>query len=116
MEIFFESPVGTPSLGRSQDILKIEMVKEVEVMKVESGVLSGCMLPFNDKLQVGGQLVQLAESFRENEEIGSGRLPNRSSIFISIRHDNNINVNIDNLYQIIEQPETCFYLHHFNNE
>src|SRR5690554_2656791 len=85
---YFENPIGTPSLGRSQDILKIEYVRSVEVRPIEKGDLSGSMLPFTDGLQAGGQLIQLAESFIENEEVGSGRSPKYSKVFISIPHDN----------------------------
>lgn len=114
-EQYFINPIGTPSLGRSQDILKIESVKKVEVKSVEEAYISGCMLPFNSNLQVGGQLVQLAEAYEENEEIGAGRRATRSIIFISIPHDNNAKLKIPNLYQTKEESPQNFYLHVFGN-
>ena len=112
-EQYFLNPVGTPALGRSQDILKIETVKVVDVTLVEEGYISGCMLPFHSSLQVGGQLVQLAEAYTENEEVGSGRTPTKTAVFISIPHDSTAKVRIANLYQINELPVHNFYLHEF---
>ena len=113
---YFESPVGTPSLGRSQDILKIDSVKVVEVSKVEKGNLGGSLLPFTAGLQAGGQLVQLAESYHENEDVGSGRKPNTSKVFISIPHDNNAEVRFDNMFETNTEKPVAFYLHEFINE
>lgn len=113
---YFVSPIGTPSLGRSQDILKIESVKEVKVKSVEEIEVSGCMLPFNPGLQVGGQLIQLAEAYLENEEVGSGRRASKTSIFMSVPHDNNAKVKMPNLYLTEEENPIGFYLHVFENE
>jgi len=110
---YFLNPVGTPSLGRSQDLLKIEKVKIVAVKQVEETTLSGCMLPFSSELKIGGQLVQLAESYEENEEIGSGRRSTKSGVFMAISHDNKAKIKFPNLYQIQEETSTGFYLHSF---
>ncbi len=109
---FFLSPVGTPSLGRSQDILKIDAVKEVNVTAVDEGVISGCMLPFSAGLRAGGQLVQMAESFVENENIGSGRTPQKSKVFLSIPHDSEVQLKHFNLFKT--NGEKVFYLHQFD--
>jgi len=113
---YFNSPVGTPSLGRSQDILKIDSVKQIEVKSVQETEISGCMLPFNSDLHVGGQLVQLAEAYLENEEIGSGRRASKTRIFMSIPHDNNAKVKMPNLYLTEGENPQSFYLHVFDNE
>ena len=113
---YFISPIGTPSLGRSQDILKIESVREITIKSVAETEVSGCMLPFKSSMQVGGQLVQLAEAYIENEEVGSGRRAIRTGIFISIPHDNNAKVKMPNLYLTEEENPKGFYLHHFENE
>ncbi|MFT3902428.1 MAG: hypothetical protein QM727_04610 [Niabella sp.] len=112
---FFENPIGTPSLGRSQDILKIESVSEVEVEPVQKGNISGCMLPFSTGLQVGGQLVQLAESYQQNEEVGSGRMPTNSKVFIAIPYDNVVEIEFSDLFTTKEEKPTTFYLHQFEN-
>jgi len=115
-EQYFISPKGTPALGRSQDILKIESVKQIEVKSVEETEVSGCMLPYKSSLKIGGQLVQVAESYIENDEIGSGRRANRTGVFISIPHDNNAKVKMPNLYLTEGENPIGFYLHVFENE
>lgn len=111
----FKSPVGTPSLGRSQDILRIESVKIVDIQPVSEIEISGCMIPFNAGLQAGGQLVQLAEAYEENEDIGSGRRPIRTGTFMSIPHDNKTKIRIPNLYRTTNENPRGFYLHEFRN-
>lgn len=112
---FFECPIGTPSLGRSQDILKIEQVREVEVEKVDKGILAGSLLPFTENLQAGGQLVQLAEAYNENEEIGSGRIATDSKVFISIPYDNYTEIETSNILKTIEENPKTFFLYEFDN-
>ncbi|WP_288096919.1 hypothetical protein [Hydrotalea sp.] len=110
---YFINPVGTPTLGRSQDLLKIEKVTEVAVMQVEETILSGCMLPFNGSLKIGGQLVQLAEAYVENDEVGSGRSATKSVIFMAVSHENKAKIKYHNLYRIKGNDEIGFYLHSF---
>lgn len=114
-EEFFLSPIGTPSLGRSQDILTIERVRIVDVKSVAKGEISGCMLPFSPDMQVGGQLLQLAEAYQENSIVGGGRVATNTKIFIAIHPDNPTTISINNLYQIQDNDniETYFYLHQF---
>jgi CRISPR-associated protein Cas5t len=115
-EHYFRNPIGTSSLGRSQDILTIVDVSIVEVKKVERGRLGGSLLPFSAELQAGGQLVQLVESYVENEEVGSGRTPRASKVFLSIPYDNSSEIEFNNIYRTqTENPQT-FYLHEFANE
>lgn len=111
---FFDAPVGTPSLGRSQDLLRIHSVREVAARPVAQGVLSGCMLPFSPPLQVGGQLVQLAEAYRENDAIGGGRTASRIGMFVAVHWDSPAAVALPELYEADRDGETiCFYLHRF---
>lgn len=111
---YFHNPVGTPSLGRSQDILKIESASLIDVIPVEEAYVSGCMLPFNASMNVGGQLVQLAEAYEENEEVGSGRKPTKTGIFIAIPDDNPSKVKMTGLYQTQQIDPQNFYLHTFS--
>lgn len=111
---FFLNPTGTPSLGRSQDILKIESVHKVSVKPIEEAIISGCMLPFNSDLKIGGQLVQLAEAYQENDSVGSGRTATKVDVFIAIHSDNKRQVKIPNLYQTAEGDIQQFYLHKFS--
>jgi CRISPR-associated protein Cas5t len=112
-EEFFQNPIGTPALGRSQDILKIESVRKVNVKSESEITVSGTMLPYNPAMQVAGQLVQLAEAYLENDEIGSGRTPLRTKIFIAIPQDSLNKIQISNLYSTIEDDSQSFYLHTF---
>jgi len=111
---YFLSPIGTPSLGRSQDLLKIDGVREVEVVAINQAEISGCMIPFTAGMQAGGQLVQLAESYEENEDIGTGRKSKKSAVFLSIPYDNKVILDIPNLYQTKGFLTRNFYLHSFN--
>lgn len=111
---FFLNPIGTPSLGRSQDIMKITDVREVNVTSVsEVEKISGTMLPYSPNIQVAGQLVQLAEAYRENDEVGSGRIPTKTGIFIAIPQDSFNKVQMNNLFSTVEEVPKSFYLHSF---
>lgn len=98
----FKYPIGTPSLGRSQDLLRIsyDSVNIVKAVSVPKAKISGCMMPFTRNLKVGGQLVQLAEAYIENEEIGSGRTMTNSGMFVSIPHDSNTELEHESLYLV----------------
>lgn len=112
-EEFFRCPVGSPGLGRSQDLLKIIAVKQVEAQPVPSAALQGCMLPFRaGQMMIPGQLVQLAEAYRENDMVGSGRSATQSLIFIAVPADNETGVEIPNLFQTPDNQS--FYLHEWS--
>jgi len=113
-EEYFLNPIGTPSLGRSQDILRIEHVKTINIKPINEGKVSGCMLPFESSLQIGGQLLQLAEAYEESDTVGGGRFATKTRIFMAISPDNNASVSLNNLYQIEDDSQTCFYLHQFS--
>lgn len=110
---YFNNPIGTPALGRSQDILKIENVKEVNISSITEAIISGCLLPFNASLKIGGQLIQIAESYKENEEVGSGRTPLKTGVFMAIPYDNERKVKYPNLFQTQEENPKTFYMHSF---
>jgi CRISPR-associated protein Cas5t len=110
---FFLNPIGTPALGRSQDILKIEEVRIVNVTEETEISISGTMLPYDSTMQVAGQLVQLAEAYQENDEIGSGRTPLRTRIFIAIPQDSISKIQFPNLYSTVDDNPKSFYLHSF---
>lgn len=112
-EGYFTSPVGTPALGRSQDLLKIESVRQVAVSPTKSGKVSGCMLPFSMQLKAGGQLVQLAEAYQESDKVGGGRMPTQTAMFIAIPPDNPSTVSMANLFSTQEENPVSFYLHEF---
>ncbi|MEM6516830.1 MAG: hypothetical protein AAF688_11655 [Bacteroidota bacterium] len=111
---YFKYPIGTPSLGRSQDLLRITSAKIIKVNSVEKAMIKGCMLPFSTELKIGGQLIQIAEAYRENEEVGTGRTAINSKIFISVPWDSQAEIKHNNLYETnLEQSKgrKQFYLH-----
>lgn len=111
-EEYFLYPVGTPALGRSQDLLKITSVEQIEVDLIEKGTIRGTMLPFSPSLAAGGQLVQLAESFKENDAVGSGRTPVKSRIFLAVPYDNASFINHTSLYKKKNDSSSeALYLH-----
>lgn len=111
----FENPVGTPCLGQSQDLLRITNFRILNIRAVESALIYGSLLPFENSSKIAGQLVQLSEAFTENAVVGSGRTPTSSKVFIAIPFDNKQEVKFKNLYQEVDAPETSFYLHTFSN-
>ena len=106
---FFMFPIGTPALGRSQDLLKITSVRNIQVNEIKEASIEGCMIPFSPGLKVSGQLVQAAEAYEENDLVGSGRKPTKSRIFMSIPHDNQAKIIFRNLFETPDQKQ--FYLH-----
>jgi CRISPR-associated protein Cas5t len=106
---YFKYPIGTPSLGRSQDLLKIEKAKIVKGQSISKAHIRGCMMPFFMDLKISGQLVQIAEAYKENEEIGSGRTGVNSKIFISIPFQSSSNIEHENLFETTDKKQ--FYLH-----
>lgn len=111
---YFESPVGTPSLGRSQDLLQVGKVTVKDVVSVPEGNLKGCMIPFDANCVIPGQLVQIAESYLEGERVGAGRVPVNPMMFVAIHGDGKeVHVKIPGLYQTREDWPVDFYLHTF---
>ncbi|MBK8656655.1 MAG: hypothetical protein IPN20_22710 [Haliscomenobacter sp.] len=53
-EEYFRYPIGAPTLGRSQDLLKIKQVQKVEVEAIAEAKISGCLLPFGGQLNSAG--------------------------------------------------------------
>lgn len=63
----FESPVSTPSMGRSQDIAWIDFVREISLEPVEEGDLGPTLLP--QPFPVKGLILRLPE-WMENDRMG----------------------------------------------
>ena len=63
----FESPVSTPCLGRSQDIARIDFVKNIELKPVEEGDIGPTLLP--QPFPVRGLILGIKE-WMENSSTG----------------------------------------------
>lgn len=112
--------MGTPSLGRSQDIMKIENISIIEATPVQETTIAGTMIPFDTSLEVGGQLVRLAEAFEEGEGVGQGRKATAVKMFLAIPPDNISKVNINPIFEVVgeqiaDNQAKGFYLHAFSN-
>ena len=70
------------------------------------------MLPFNEVIQISGQLVQIAEAFEENDSIGKGRQATDSKIFMAVPSDSKNEISFRNLYQT--ENGDCFYFHQWD--
>ncbi len=111
---YFRYPIGTPALGRSQDLLHVrfESVRVVQVELVSQAQLNGCALPFKTGMHIAGQLVQLADAYEENPRVGAGRKPINPRMFITLSHDSvPQSVHIPSLYRTTEGRG--FYLHNW---
>ena len=67
------------------------------------------MLPFSGNLQVAGRLVQIAEAFNENDEVGKGRIMTNSRVFLTIPQENEKAISFENLFET--ETKQHFYLH-----
>lgn len=112
---FILNPRGTPALGASQDIIKIESVEEISVEKIDKANVSGTMIPFEIGQKASGQLVQMAESFVESKDVGEGRIAMNSKTFMTIPIDGFAELETNNLFQLRNTEKTQFYLHKFGN-
>lgn len=110
---YFKYPVGTPTLGRSQDLLKIVSAQVIEAQTIPMGRIRGCMIPFKAGLQVGGQLIQIAEAYTENEDIGAGRTAIDAKIFMAIAYDSEVVIENEGLFETTNKQQ--FYLHQFSS-
>lgn len=110
---YFRYPIGTPALGRSQDLLRtrFESVRVVAVEPITQAKISGCALPFSSGMQVAGQLVQLADAYEEHTRVGAGRKPINPRVFINLAAGAGQEVSIGNLFRTGEGKN--FYLHNW---
>lgn len=111
-QTYFEDPCGTPSLGQSQDILQITGIELVDAELVQEGVIKGCMLPVDNiesGIEFAGRFVQIADSFIENDSIGSGRSATASRIFVCVPYSNDRSIQNRSIYKLSD--EICIYMH-----
>lgn len=77
------------------------------MIPISEGTLKGCMIPFDANQIIPGQLVQIAESYAEGENIGSGRIPVNPMMFVAI-HGEGVHVKCTNLYRTLDEQFTDF--------
>lgn len=67
LKAIFEKPVGTPCLGRSQDIVWINHIEEIDFIEKNEGKIGATLLPFPQK-DFGGRIVRLADYFDNSKQ------------------------------------------------
>ncbi|MCF2138526.1 MAG: type I-B CRISPR-associated protein Cas5b [Candidatus Lokiarchaeota archaeon] len=139
---YFESPVGIPVLGRSQDVAWIEKVSVVDVQAVKEGNIQGSLIPMSlfGKRTPIGFILRLPEEIKYDQQKRLREISS-SNVFVVIPSERNhlTHIELDSgLFSIknekshmisdektkekvensqdLEQnlPLKTFYLHHFN--
>lgn len=106
----FESPRNTPSLGRSQDLVWIEKIEELEAESISVGKIGGTLIPFPQS-EAAGQILNLPNYFF-NDERGFTRRIGKTSKFVAVKYENATNIKRDNLFKLQNaEIETAIYLH-----
>ncbi len=104
----FEKPENIPTLGRSQDLVWIEVVEEVQCEERKSGVVSGTLLPFPTAGASG--IILLLPDWFDNDDTGYTRSIGKMSQYITVKSDVRANVAVGNLYAV-ERREELIYMH-----
>ncbi|MCD9189182.1 MAG: type I-B CRISPR-associated protein Cas5b [Pyrinomonadaceae bacterium] len=114
---YFENPRNVPSLGRSQDLVWIEVIKNsdglrryTEIIEAESvgeAKIGGTLLPFPQN-DIGGQILNLPEYFY-NDERGHTRCTGKTSKFVAVKYENASNISRSNLFKINDSK--AVYMH-----
>lgn len=113
LEQAFRSPVSTPSLGRSQDIVWIKNVERVELIETASGKIGPTLIP-EIKMNIPSLLVRCPEWF-ENEVEGRTRIAGPFGFYQGLMPTTRERflVSMSNLYHPSNMKEPCdaIYLH-----
>jgi CRISPR-associated protein Cas5t len=117
LKSFFITPKGIPTLGRSQDLVCIECVEEIEIEPVKEGNIGGTLIPydiFGDNI-VNGFLLRLPEYIEYNEQ-DRKRIPINNVMFLATNSIKNKKTHIklnENLYgsKSFANKDDCVYIH-----
>lgn len=109
----FENPAATPSLGRSQDIAWIVLVRELELQAVKTGKLGPTLLP-RVHMKIPGLIVRLPE-WIDNSKMNYSREIGPMGIYQAMNPigDKRYEVEGENLYHPsdAESENQAIYLH-----
>ncbi len=108
---YFESPIGTPTLGRSQDVVWIKLVEEIELIPQETGKIGATLLPFPQQ-DFGGRVVRVADYF-DNSKAGYLRQLKKLGMYQAVPEvKDGTPVKTKNLFHPNNTPkEKVIYLH-----
>jgi len=108
-ERYFKSPVGVPTLGRSQDVAWITNIECVEIKKVPDGKIKPTLIPF-PCAQIGGRLLRYCDYYI-NDTTGYLRRPDEMILYQVVpESDDGVHVARDNLYRLGDSDEVI-YMH-----
>lgn len=114
----FEKPAATPSLGRSQDVAWIELVREVELHPTAKGALGPTLVPLPQR-GIPGLPVRLPE-WMNNTKVGYVRTAGPFGIYIAMvpTTKDRFEVERHNLYHPSDsqQEGNVIYLHEWMND
>ncbi|MCL4436944.1 MAG: CRISPR-associated protein Cas5 [Thaumarchaeota archaeon] len=109
----FESPVSTPCLGRSQDLMWIKDVREVDLSSTAKGAIGPTLLSVVQE-GIPGLIVRLPEWF-ENDLLGRPRMAGPFGKYLAMPPNLNlrITVEIPNLYHPSDAngADDAIYIH-----
>ncbi|MEX2757095.1 MAG: CRISPR-associated protein Cas5 [Candidatus Sigynarchaeota archaeon] len=113
----FLHPRGIPVLGRSQDLVRIDSVEEIELIPVKKGSVGGTLLPFRvfkDK-DIPGLVFKVPEYMEYDSSIRL-REPRKNEMFIATSTDGRSRTEIQHDTNLFKYPNSmdptaCIYLH-----
>lgn len=110
-EAWLLSPIGVPCLGRSQDVIWIEELAQIELKSRTSGILSGTWLPFSSDTPPG-RIMRFAEYYR-NDRARCIRNPGPHTLFVAMPSDPVERVAHSHLYHPSDSADldAVIYLH-----
>ncbi len=105
---YFEYPANSPCLGRSQDLVWIERVEEIEVEPVQEGIVRGTLIPFPEPSAAG--LILLLPDYFDNSDFGYTREIGKLSKYQAVSYDTPFRIRRENLFQL-QASDKAIYLH-----
>jgi CRISPR-associated protein Cas5t len=108
-ERYFKSPIGVPTLGRSQDIAWITNIERVEIEKVPGGRIKPTLIPF-PCTQIGGRLIRYCDYYI-NDATGYLRQPDAMILYQVVPEtEDGVYITRDNLYRL-DNTDEVIYMH-----
>jgi CRISPR-associated protein Cas5t len=108
-ERYFKSPIGVPTLGRSQDIAWITNIERVAMEKVSAGRIKPTLIPF-PCAQIGGRLIRYCDYYI-NDMTGYLRQPDEMILYQVVPETvDGVYITRDNLYKLGDSDEVI-YMH-----
>ena len=106
----FESLVNIPCLGRSQDVIWIDLIEEVAAESREEGIVRGTLVPFPEPMAAG--MIVLLPDYFDNSALGFTREIGCLGKYQTVKFDSPARILRGGLYHVQGYPEDhVIYLH-----